>query len=53
VLDAEIVDTRNARKEAAAKAGKALGEWATHQALVDALRERMTGLAVKRMNAGS
>jgi len=53
VLDAEIVDTRNALKEAATKAGKALGDWATHQALVDALRERMTGLAVKRMNAGS
>lgn len=50
-LDAEIVDTRNALHSAASKAGKALGEWATHQALVDALRERMTGLAVKRMDA--
>ncbi len=50
-FDAEIVDTRNALHAAASKAGKALGEWATHQALVDALRERMTGLAVKRMNA--
>lgn len=50
-LDAEIVDTRNALKEAAAKAGKALGDWATHQALVDALRERMTSLATRRMNA--
>ena len=39
------------RREAAAKAGKALGEWATHQALVDALRERMTDLATRRMNA--
>lgn len=49
-LDAQIVDTRNALSQAAAKAGKALGEWATHQALVDALRERMTDLATKRMN---
>lgn len=52
-LDAEIVDTRNALKEAAAKAGKALGDWATHQSLVDALRVRMTALAVRRMNACS
>ena len=49
-LDAQIIDTRNAMREAAAKAGKAMGEWATHQALVDALRERMTELATKRMN---
>jgi hypothetical protein len=52
-LDAQIMDTRSALREAAAKAGKALGQWATHQALVDALRERMTELAVKRMNASS
>jgi hypothetical protein len=52
-LDAQIMDTRTALREAAAKAGKALGAWATHQALVDALRERMTDLAVKRMNASS
>ena len=52
-LDAQIMDTRTALREAAAKAGKALGTWATHQALVDALRERMTDLAVKRMNASS
>lgn len=52
-LDAQIVDTRNALREAASKAGKALGDWATHQALVDALRERMTDLATKRMNASS
>jgi len=52
-LDAQIVDTRGALREAADKAGKALGEWATHSALVDALRERMTGLAIKRMNASS
>jgi hypothetical protein len=50
-LDAQIIDTRQALREAAAKAGKALGEWATHQALVDALRERMTDLATRRMNA--
>ena len=52
-LDAEIVDTRNALKQEAAKAGKALGDWATHQSLVDALRMRMTVLADKRMNACS
>lgn len=52
-LDAQIVDTRNAMREAAAKCGKAMGEWATHQALVDALRERMTELATKRMNSSS
>ena len=52
-LDAQIMDTRGALREAAEKAGKSLGEWATHQALVDALRERMTSLAVKRMNASS
>jgi len=52
-LDAQIVETRNALRAEASKAGKALGEWATHQALVDALRERMTELAVKRMNVSS
>lgn len=50
-LDAQIIDTRQTLRAAAAKAGKALGEWATHQALVDALRERMTDLATRRMNA--
>lgn len=49
-LDAQIVDTRNALRAAAAKAGKALGDWATHSALVDSLRERMTQLAKKRMD---
>lgn len=50
-LDAQILDTRSGLRTAAAAAGKALGEWATHQAVVDALRERMTALATKRMNA--
>lgn len=49
-LDLDIVDTRNALREAAKKAGKALGDWATHQALVDALRERLAALASKRMS---
>lgn len=53
MLDAEIVDTRNALQAAAAKAGKALGEWATHDALVSALKGRMTDLATKRMDASS
>ena len=52
-IDAQLMDTRNSLREAAAKAGKALGDWAVHQALVDALRERMQGLATKRMNACS
>jgi len=52
-LDAQILDTRDSMRKAAAAAGKALGEWATQQALVDALRERMTKLAVRRMNASS
>ena len=52
-LDAQIVDTRQALRSAAEKAGKALGDYATHQALVDALRERMTELAKKRMAASS
>ena len=52
-LDAQILDARSGLREAAAKAGKALGQWATHQAVVDALRERMTMLATKRMNASS
>ena len=52
-LDAQILDTRQALHGAAAKAGKALGDWATHSALVDALRERMQDLATRRMNASS
>jgi len=52
-LDAQIVDTRNTLREAAAKSGKALGEWATNQALVDALRARMTELVAKRLRASS
>jgi hypothetical protein len=50
-LDAEIVDTRNAIREAAATAGKALGQWATSQALVDSLRGHMTDLASRRLKA--
>jgi len=52
-LDAQIIDTRDSMRKAGAAAGKAIGEWATQHALVDALRERMTELAVKRMNASS
>lgn len=52
-LDEQIVDTRNTLREAAAKAGKALGEWATHQALVDALRVQLQELATKRMSLSS
>lgn len=52
-LDAQIVDTRNTLREAAAKTGKAMGEWATNQALVDALRDRMSELVAKRLRASS
>lgn len=52
-LDDQILDTRNALRAAAEKAGKALGEYATQQALVDALRQRMQELAVKRMSLSS
>lgn len=52
-LDAQIMDTRNTLREAAAKSGKALGEWATHQALVDALRARLTELVSSRLHASS
>lgn len=52
-IDEEIADTRNALKDAATKAGKAMGEWATNQALVDALRERLQELAGKRLALSS
>lgn len=52
-LDAQIVDTRNTLRDAAVQAGRALGEWATHQALVDSLRQRMTDLATARMRLSS
>ncbi|MGE3483506.1 MAG: hypothetical protein AB7L09_02120 [Nitrospira sp.] len=52
-LDAQIIGARNELREAAERAGKALGEWATHQALVDALRIRMQDLAVKRLTLSS
>jgi hypothetical protein len=49
-LDAEIVDTRDAMREACNKAAKAMQSWATNQAMVDALRERMQDLAKRRMD---
>lgn len=48
-IDHEIADARTALRQAAEKAGKLMGEWATQQALVDALRERLQALAVRRM----
>lgn len=51
-LDEQILDTRKLLCEAAEKAGKALAEWGTQQALVDALRQRMQELATKRMSLG-
>ena len=50
-LDAQLLDTRNTLRAAAAKAGEALGEWMTHQAMVDAMRERLQQLAVRRLAA--
>ena len=52
-IDEAIVDTRTALQDAAAKVGKAAGEWAKHQALVEALQRRLTDLAEKRMRACS
>lgn len=49
-LDAEILDTRDTLRAAAKKAGEALGEWATHSAIVDTLRARLVELSTKRMN---
>jgi len=49
-LDAQLIDTRNTLRAAAAKAGEALGEWMTHQAMVDAMRQRLQDLAVKRLS---
>lgn len=48
-IDAQIIDTRNALRAAGEKAGKALQEWATHQALFDAMQKRLTELAVEKM----
>lgn len=50
-LDATIIDTRNALKEAATKAGKALADWAINEAMVDTLRERLQKLALARIEA--
>jgi len=52
-IDAELIDTRRALFAAADKVGKALGEWAANQALVDSLQTRMTKLASKRMSLSS
>lgn len=52
-IDQEIADTRAAIKDAALKSGKAMGEWATQQALVDALRERLQELAGRRLALSS
>jgi hypothetical protein len=50
-LDAQIMETRASLRDAAAKAGKALGEWGTQQAIVDALRTQMTEQIAERMRA--
>jgi hypothetical protein len=49
-LDAQIIDTRNTLRDAAKKAGTALGEWMTNEAMVDAMRQRLTRLAVERVS---
>lgn len=48
-IDREIASTRTALREAALRAGKAMGEWACQQALVDTLREKMTELVGRRL----
>lgn len=48
-LDEEIFSARTALRDAAAKCGKAMGDWAVQQALVDALRENFQKLAARRL----
>lgn len=48
-LDREIAETRTALRGAAARAGQAMGEWATQQAMVDALREQIQSLVSRRL----
>lgn len=52
-LDSQILATRTTLCEHATLAGAALGEWAKHQALVDALRAQMTELASRRLKLSS
>jgi hypothetical protein len=52
-VDAEIADTKQALREAAAALGKAAGQWAMHDAVVESLRARMVKLINRRMNASS
>lgn len=48
-LDEQIFETREALVKAAKAAGEALGEYATKQALVDAMRQQMQELVARRM----
>jgi hypothetical protein len=48
-LDREIAETRTALRGAATRAGQAMGEWATQQAMVDALREQIQSLVARRL----
>jgi len=50
-LDAQILETRASLRGAAVKSGKALMEWGTQQAIVDAMRVRLSELVVERFRA--
>lgn len=50
-LDSQILETRTSLGVAAIKAGKSLSEWGTQQAIVDAMRVRLTELIVERLRA--
>jgi hypothetical protein len=52
-LDREITETRASLRNAAVKAGQAMGEWAIQQGLVDALREQMQSLVSRRLALSS
>lgn len=49
-IDADIIDVRKALADACQKAGKAMFEWATHQALADSLQEKLRVLIGKRLS---
>jgi hypothetical protein len=47
---AQIAETRKLLADACQKAGRAMGEWATHQAMADALQEKLKNLVAKMIS---
>lgn len=52
-VDAEITKTRQLLKDTAMMAGRAMGEWLTHQSTVESLREKMQELVTRRLSLSS